>query len=71
MAERSDEKAVNDIDNGIGSCDVCHGNHYVDKSPLQTAPRLYSNCPICVVQNATTTDIGPVTNSNDRGQLRQ
>jgi len=70
MAERNDKKAVNeavafinDIDNGVGSCDVCHGNHYVDKSPLQTAPRLYSNCPICVVQNATTTDIGPVTNS--------
>ena len=74
MVGKNKENAGNDndifpftevhVDNGVGSCDVCHGDHYiVDKSSLQTAPRLYSNCPICVVQNATTTDIGPVTNS--------
>ena len=79
MEGKSNEKAVNDIDNGVGSCDICHGNHYVEREvkattipfDLQNIPTYYSNCPICVVQNATTTEHGPVTNSNDRGQLHQ
>ena len=83
MAEKNDEKTVNDIDNGVGSCDVCHGNHYVRKvmsvedlnhktfSYLQTDLSLYTTCPICVEKNALNTDSGPVTNSNDRRQLHQ
>ena len=78
MEGRSNENAGNDIDNGVGSCHLCHGNHYVEREVktttipqiaapvpfhLQNIPTYYSNCPICVVQNATTTDIGPVTNS--------
>jgi hypothetical protein len=80
MEGKNKENAGNIVDNGVGSCDICHGNHYVShvhgglillQKPLQTVDTSYSNCPICVVQNATTTEHGPVTNSNDRGQLHQ
>ena len=71
MEGKNKENAGNDIDNGVGSCHLCHGNHYVEREVkattipfhLQNKPTYYSTCPICVVQNATTTDIGPVTNS--------
>ena len=71
MGGKNKENAGNDIDNGVGSCHLCNGNHYVERKvmattipfDLQKRPTYYSNCPICVVQNATTTDIGPVTNS--------
>ena len=81
MEGKNKENAGNIVDNGVGSCYICHGNHYVTtphgggllllQKPLQTGDTSYSNCPICVVQNATTTEHGPVTNSNDRGQLHQ
>ena len=81
MEGKSKENVGNVVDNGVGSCHLCNGNHYVTtthngglillQKPLQTVATSYSNCPICVVQNATTTEHGPVTNSNDRGQLHQ
>jgi hypothetical protein len=75
MEGKNKENAGNNIDNGVGSCHLCNGNHYIidlnQKSSLQTVDTSYSNCPICVVQNATTTEHGPGTNSNDRGQLHQ
>ena len=81
MEGKNKENAGNVVDNGVGSCHLCNGNHYVTtthggglillQKPLQTGDTSYSNCPICVVQNATTTEHGPVTNSNDRGQLHQ
>ena len=81
MEGKSKENVGNVVDNGVGSCHLCNGNHYVTtthggglillQKPLQTGDTSYSNCPICVVQNATTTEHGPVTNSNDRGQLHQ
>ena len=47
------------------SCPTCNGNHYVEKvlpeNVLQLDGDNYMNCPICVVQNATNTDNGPVT----------
>ena len=79
MEGKSKENGGIDIDNGVGSCHLCNGNHYVKREVtatiipfnLQCVPTYYSTCPICVVQNATTTEHGPVTNSNDRGQLHQ
>jgi hypothetical protein len=79
MDGKNKENAGNDVDNGVGSCCLCNGNHYVKRKVmattipfhLQSSPTYYSTCPICVVQNATTTNHGPVTNSNDRGQLHQ
>jgi len=86
MEGKNKENAGNDIDNGVGSCHLCNGNHYVEREvvattipqiaepvpfDLQKKPTYYSNCPICVEKNATTTNHGPVTNSNDRGQLHQ
>ena len=81
MEGKSKENVGNVVNNGVGSCHLCNGNHYVTtthggglillQKPLQTGDTSYSNCPICVVQNATTTEHGPVTNSNDRGQLHQ
>ena len=81
MEGKNKENGGNDIDNGVGSCHLCNGNHYVTtthggglillQKPLQSGDTSYSNCPICVVQNATTTEHGPVTNSNERGQLHQ
>ena len=79
MEGKNKENAGNVVDNGVGSCHLCNGNHYVEREvkattnrfDLQNIPTYYSNCPICVVQNATTTEHGPVTNSNDRGQLHQ
>ena len=81
MEGKNKENAGNVVDNGVGSCHLCNGNHYVTtthggglillQKPLQSGDTSYSNCPICVVQNAANTEHGPVTNSNDRGQLHQ
>ena len=29
MEGKNKENAGNIVDNGVGSCDICHGNHYV------------------------------------------